>query len=229
MNKFVKVGAFAFTFSILPYTALAQTWSETGDAGNLISSSQNTIGTGSLTTIKGSLTPAFDFEDIYCITITDPTIFSATSSSPNTPLWLFDIAGNGVTSQEGIYLNTPSKITGSFVSNSGIYHLAISDHDILAYNSASQDIWNSNPRSVETPPNGTGAPGPLASWSPFGASLGLGNYTITLTGASYGNCSVPEPSSLAFLSGVGLPGAMMLLHRRRRKKTNSSSKFQEVL
>src|SRR5205085_7830282 len=116
MTRFTLKFALAIAMIVLPPCIHAQTWTETGDAGDLISTSQNTVGIGALTLITGSLgvSSLFDTVDIYCITITDTAAFSATSSAPATPLWLFDTNGNGVTSQEGFYLITPSQITGAF-------------------------------------------------------------------------------------------------------------------
>ena len=210
-----RIFLLATGIAVMSQGAFAQTWTEVGDAGELVGTHQDTLGTGAMTTILGNLAVNTDAVDMYCIDIRDPLTFSATSSSPSTPLWLFDLNGNGVTSQEGYYLTTPSKITGSFVQTAGIYYLAISMHDTLAYNSSSLDIWNNAPRSVETIPNGAGAPGPLASWSAFGAVLGAGPYTITLTGTDYGNCMVPEPGSVAFLAGLVALGFASRRSRRR--------------
>lgn len=219
MNRFTLLVFVAIAMALLPQGASAQIWNEVGDAGDLITTEQNTVGMGALTTITGSLDPfgAGDYVDVYCITITDKTFFTATlSGSTINPLWLFDANKNGVTSQEGFYLNTPSQITGKFVANPGIYHLAISTHDILPFNPSLQDIWNTSPRSVETSPNGAGAPGPLASWLLFGIPVGGGNYTIALTGTDYGNCVVPEPNLLTFASVVGLSGLTLFLRRRKK-------------
>ena len=197
----------------------AQTWTEIGDAGDLIATHQDTVGTGPLTTITGTLSGGpVDWADVYCIRITDRTTFTATVSGAfddGIPLWLFDSNGNGITSQEGFYLSTPTMITGAFVPSSpGIYFLAISPHDTLPY-SATGDIWSGAPRSTETGPNGTGAPGPLLNWNSFGSAFG-GAYSINLTGAEYGNC-VPEPATLA-LAMIGVVGSLFA-HRRAPVQT----------
>lgn len=174
--------------------ASAQTWTEQGDAGDLVSTSQQTIGSGPLQHIIGTLGGS-DTVDMYCIDITDKTLFLAMLQSneiDGAPLWLFDPSGIGITSQEGFYINSPSTITGAYVLNPGTYYLAVSLHDVFAMDSGGFDIWSTAPRSVEIPPDGQGAPGPLASWRGTWAG---GNYDIVLRGTGYCGESTPTQTT----------------------------------
>jgi hypothetical protein len=212
MNKVTTYALTAIVLGLIANGAHAGVWTELGDAGDVVGTHQTPTGSGALTAIFGDLGNSQSFftdVDMYCIFIDDPTTFSATvafaggstSEAPVPPLWLFDPNGNGVTSQEGFYLNTPTQITGSFISSAGKYYLAISPHDTVPYTITFLDIWSAAPRSVETPPNGS-AVGPVDNWSPFGAQFGTGSYAINLTGASY-CCDVPEPGTLSlFITGL---------------------------
>jgi hypothetical protein len=80
----------------LTATALAQVWSEQGDAGDLPETAQST-GNGALAQIQGNLSA--DDVDMYAIYITDPANFSASTvggATFDTQLWLFDSDGKGV-------------------------------------------------------------------------------------------------------------------------------------
>ena len=203
-------------------------WTEQGDAGELVGTHQTPTGTGSLDTIDGVLgNNTFGLVDVdvdvYCVYIATPGLFSATvalaAGSPTMAsilqLWLFDSNGIGITSQEGFYLSTPTKITGSFVNSAGKYYLAVSDHDIVPYTALSQTIWSVAPRSIETPPNGSGS-GPLASWSPFGFQNGTGQYSIELTGTGFCCQPLPEPGTLllAAFALAGLVGKSIATARK---------------
>jgi hypothetical protein len=190
--------------ALCPSMAMAGiVWNEQGDAGSLVGTSQQTIGIGPLTQINGNLgfNAGFDV-DMFCITIADTAAFGATITLGNgSPqggslliLWLFDDNGYGITSQEGFYLMSPTQITGAYVPAPGRYHLAITRHDVLPYGSAGQ-MWTPVPRSVETPPNGV-SPGPVVSWAPFGTGIGIGPYSIALTGTQACCQEVPAPGTL---------------------------------
>ncbi len=77
-------------------------WDETanggGDAGDLPSTAQITVGVGALTQIIGNATSAND-ADMYCIKIVDPLNFSATTvggATWDTQLTLFRLDGTGL-------------------------------------------------------------------------------------------------------------------------------------
>ncbi len=163
--------------------APGQTWTETGDAPALLPG-QMTTGSGSLTTISGTLSSGTD-ADLYAIYIDQPANFSAQTcggTSLDSALFLFDANGNGVvTSEDGCGI--ASWITAQFVTSPGLYYLAMSSYDYDPLNAASQEIWNDTPWGSEHGPDGPGAPGPLAGWGGGGSG---GAYSIFLTGARYG-------------------------------------------
>src|SRR5205807_874170 len=75
---------------LLAAAAQAQVWNESGDAGDLPATAQNTVGTGSLTSIQGNLDSPTDV-DMYCIHVADRFAFvaclqCAVTQGPN--VWL---------------------------------------------------------------------------------------------------------------------------------------------
>lgn len=187
--------------------AFGQVWNEQGDAGELPGTAQVPIGSGPLTGITG--TRASD-ADMYLIRIVDAVGFGATTnnggSAPDTQLFLFDAAGIGITHNDddpggGTLLST---ITGAFVPGPGDYLLTVSSYNYDPLNPGGLLIWNNTPFSIERPPDGPGAPGPVASWS--GTAFTNGGYQIDLRGVEF----VPEPSTLLLL---GL-GGLALIRRR---------------
>src|SRR5687768_13249334 len=93
-----QVGAvLAINALVIAPSAIADTWIENPDAGELPATSQTPVGTGELTTISGTL-PTLNDVDMYQICIDDPLAFSAQTSGNITDpqLSLFDAAGFGV-------------------------------------------------------------------------------------------------------------------------------------
>ena len=203
---------------------------ESGDAGSLVATANDTTGSGVLSTIFGNLfapdpfDSAFDV-DLYKIFIADPLSFSA--STVNSPglnvsdpqLFLFD--SNGI----GVYMNDDdeSGLNGSQSNlpaghafgpaSAGSYYLAIG-------------WWNNEPLDALLNPifedvNGFGVNGPAAG---SGALEAWDNnvlqrpdletaYEIRLTGVGSAEAVVPEPATLVLLA-TGLAG---VAHRRLRK------------
>lgn len=221
------------TAGLLTAGASAQSWTEIGDAGDIISGVQNTVGTGPLTTISGA-TSTSDTVDAYCITITNPADFYATAASVidplasvtwDTRLWLFDSSGNVLLGNDDTFsdglqstLSDPGTFTGltgggvnptaSGISlTAGDYILVISGYNYDALDASGSAIITLSGLFSELhgPNAGTG---PLASWG--GTLFGSGSYTLALNGATY--CQVPAPGALALLGLVGLAGT-----RRRRR------------
>jgi len=190
--------------------ALADTWTEQGDAGELIPTAQVPTGTNPLTLISGSLLPQNDV-DLYLIRINDPRQFAADtggSDVTDTQLFLFSGNGNGVTFNDDdplFLIGLHSRISGTFIPGPGDYYLGISAYDRDAVNGPGLEIWLDEPFTVERPPDGPGAPGPLAGWDGFGGDAG--NYVINISGGKF----VPEPAAMAVLA----LGGLAVLRRRR--------------
>lgn len=83
--------------------SFAATWTESGDAGDLPSAAQLTMGSGPLDAIEGSILDEAD-QDMFLVVIDDPAAFSASTNNAgtnlvfddDTQLFLFDAAGFGV-------------------------------------------------------------------------------------------------------------------------------------
>lgn len=206
-----KIFAALAATGALASAAYAGTWDEAlgpgGDAGDLLPSAHVTTGPGSLDLINGAIDPDNgDFIDVYCIRITNPAAFTASTvglTAMDTQLFLFDSAGVGLAMSDdadaahgggsGIY---QSAISGQFVPAAGIYYLAITPYDVDPGNSDPNYIWADSPYNVERAPDGPGAANPvLAVWG--GSAFDAGTYGIALTGAEFH--LTPEPASLVLL------------------------------
>lgn len=208
MKKLIAIMALAAVSG----SALASDWREVGDAGAL-PPGQVTIGPGALTSITGKLEGqngnVIDFEDMYCIRITNPTGFRATTiggAAFDTQLFLFDMAGRGISHNDDSAGGFLSTLTGQFVPATGLYHIAITGYNRDPVDVAGGLIWNNSPFGTERAPDGPAAANAIAGWSGNGAT---GDYVITLEGAEF--CRVPAPGAMALLGLGGLAAA-----RRRR-------------
>src|SRR5439155_16491890 len=136
-------------------SAAAATWNESGDAGNLPFNAQNTAGVGPLTSITGNIASLGD-QDMYCIQITDPAQFSACflcAGISDPDLFLFRPSGVGVSAVQLCQAGCKA-LSGTFVSGSGLYLLALAPHGTLAL-SGSNDIWLPG-TTAERAPDGPG-------------------------------------------------------------------------
>lgn len=149
--------------------------------------------------------------DMYMINIDGPAGFSATTvggTTADTQMWLFDLAGMGVSFNDDSAATLQSTVTGTFVPGPGMYFLAVSQFDLDAYSFAGLELWMDGPFGTERAPDGPGAGSPIDHW--FGLAFGAPDtYSIALTGASF----VPEPGTFVAI-GMGLAG--LALTRRRR-------------
>lgn len=184
--------AFAL-FAVVP-AAHAQVWNEIGDAGDLVSTAQVTVGTGSLTTINGTLGSPSDV-DLFCIEVFAPRVIltiaalqCVTHQGPN--IWVFDANGLGVTTNATC--SGGSKAVGTnFMGSAGTYYVAVSYSGVDPFSGAGA-IWLPS-IGGERAPDGPGAAGVLAGWAGTPV-VGPGNpYQIALGYTSA--CDAPTPAA----------------------------------
>jgi len=194
-------------------TAHAVSFSESGDAGQLIGDAQS-IGIG-FDGLAGQLSPLTDV-DVFRLEL-GAGLFTATVTSGNffNALVLFDAAGRGLRADDdsgGGVLPINAKITETL--STGVYYLAIfSTEHYSSPTSAGGDIWTNITGDANTTPDGPGAASQWTGWQPVSTTtIGSFNYTIALNQTTVA-VSVPEPNVLA-LTGGGL--ALMALRRRRQ-------------
>ena len=221
-------------------SAQAQTWTKTGNPGNLPSTAQITLGTGSLDTIIGSLTTTSTAStasrpDLFQIYITGASAFSATTISfdttiYDTQLFLFDSTGAGVYANDdttdfakGATLNPTGLLTP------GLYFLGVSSYGAIPRSGtgAAFDMFPNTFDDTTGDVSFTGLKTPtaagansLTNWSLSGADVETGTYSISLTGTTYA-APVPEASTLI---SFGVPALLVLavLVRRRVKPAAAS-------
>ncbi len=178
------------TALLLACSAAAQTWTETGDAGNLPATAQTTTGLGALTTINGSLASASDV-DMYCIRVVNPPLFRARLQCvviQGPDIWLFKANGQGL-SANFLCQAGDKQVTGAFATTTGIYYLAVSYRGV-APSSASGAIWLPS-NLAEHAPDGPGAAGAVTSWTGTGILQPINPYTIFLAGAEFCDAETP--------------------------------------
>jgi len=177
--------ASALVMFALTNAAFAVSYSEIGDAGELLATAQVPTGSGSLTSISGTLintaSPINDDIDLYKIHISDPNEFSVTVSATlsednDAMMFLFDSAGAQILfNDDGSAGNLPQFNTGDLTGNpAGNYYLAFNLFETLPNLTAgSLSGWNRNPDPFQTGP-----------------------YTLTLSGTEFPKTTVIAASVL---------------------------------
>jgi hypothetical protein len=187
-------------------TTQAATWTEVGDAGELLPTSQTTFGSGLLDSISGTLIDLgdeIDDIDLYQIFIHDTDAFSVTVSASlsednDAQLFLFDADGFLTLSDDdggdGLLPQfDPGELSGL---STGIYYLAF-------------NLFDTEPNS-----------NPLAGWDRDPSPFQTGPYTLSLTGTKFASsATVPEPSTILGLGVLGL-GAFSTRKLAKAKKSN---------
>jgi hypothetical protein len=190
-----------------------------GDAGELVGTSQMTVGNGALNTIFGRINTAGDV-DMFRIKMKAPANFAASTvnagTAIDTQIWLFDASGMGIVMNDDEVGGTTlqSRLSNAFTSSltvNGIYYLAVSAYDRDAYDASANQLWLDtvgNSFRVEHAPDDLGAGNPLDNWA--GTASGTGAYQIDLTNCSYAQSSVITvlPSSFTVAPGSVVSGGL---------------------
>lgn len=187
----------------LPSVHAAGIWGESGDAGDVPGTAQDTVGPGAqaLVQIQGNYTS--DTADVYRITITDGNAFSATTEGGalwDTMLTIFDDTGKGVLQNDDTSgASKRSTLPAGQGLPAGTYLLAISNFscdpsgvapppnpavDVYIFPRTENGNASTTLRGPDTANNGDKVT--LDKWD--NTSSG-GNYTIFLTGATFGTDS----------------------------------------
>ncbi len=229
---------FAFPFALatacLPLTSnlFADTYTETGDAGDLPAAAQVVSGTAGtpLTSLSGALTltNSISDSDLFEIYVSDPTTFSASntgfvagSNNFDSQIALFSASGLGIIANDdaasgGSLSNLPAdSLSGQ---TAGLYYLLISGSGRYATSGGGLIFPNYTDGTTDaTTVVGPTGPGGTAAISGYtGSSNEGGNYRVALAGAQFVQPSgVPEPSIFAFMA-AGLAGLALMLRRRTR-------------
>ena len=188
--------------SLVP-AARAQTWSETGDAGNLVATAQATVGAGAITQITGSL-PLSDDVDLYCIKLTSvppagsPLVQLGCLAHQSPNVWLFDAAGNGVFTNETCAFGNKTLLAPNVSMAPGTYYVGVSYYNRNAV-SAGGNIWIPG-LPGQRAPDGPGAAQPLSGWAGVVIMNPPNPYTINLVGFSA--CSAATPAMRSTWGGV---------------------------
>lgn len=200
------------------------------DAGEFYAEAQIPQGVGELESISGILNGVFggpnfggggppppaDYQDLFLIKISVPSIFSARTVASgfidfNTELFLFSASGLGLLNNNDIAPGTalfsqlvPAATDGTFtLTTPGLYVIGVAG----AGNSPTATglpIFNSLSQFEVSGPDGPGAANPHDGWV---TNPVTGFYRIELTGAEY----VPTPGGAALLT----IGALAAFRRRR--------------
>lgn len=209
MKKFVWVAPISLLAVVLSSGhAQAATFTETQDAGEILSSAVRVISPElqPLESISGILSSD---ADLFRISLTGGQSFSATTTGGanfDTQLFLFDSGGKGVYGNDnaGVSFQSTLPIGGFSPQKSGTYYLGISGFDYDPVSTAGEIFTDFPDTGFDTVAGPTGAGGKSALSGFDGARLEPGgSYTIALTGAQTETKSVPEPSSVLGILAVG--------------------------
>ncbi|MFA6044414.1 MAG: hypothetical protein WC718_05470 [Phycisphaerales bacterium] len=182
--------------------AVPAQWEESvqggGDAGESLFDPQQVTGSGSLTSVGGSISFNGADSDFFLINICDPASFFADTAAgtggggdlTDTQLWLFKTDGTGVEFNDDT-TGVRARIDASFVVDPGNYILGISGYNRDAIDADGSLIWNNAPFGGVRAPDGPGAFNPIAGWTGTSAT---GAYRIDLGGACFvqGNTCDPD-------------------------------------
>jgi hypothetical protein len=166
--------------------AIAESWFEIDDAGQLIDNSQVTVGSGTLDSIHGALATGLDDVDLYQIFIVDTTTFSVTVTASlsvfnDAKLFLFNSEGFLVLDDDdGGFIFLPQFNAGELTGNPvGLYYLAFV-------------LFGTDPVDY-----------PLTGWDSKLTYEQTGTYTLSLTGARFAVQILTDVTSISQIDKFG--------------------------
>ena len=200
-------------------------WLERGDAGEVLSTSQRTLGVGQLSTIGGNLNSGFsqpDLADMFLVSVTDPGSYSfeINNSAFPTSLWLFNITqanealgllANVERSPESNFSRLTGAATdgsGASINQPGLYAVVIAIRGYVPVSNNGEIFLIDLPTEISGP-DGPGGFLPHTGWAGEPA-VGGGGYTIGVKAVGYADIPAPGAVALAGMAGV-------LAARRRRR------------
>ena len=191
LTSFLAAGLFTLVVASATH---AQVWNESGDAGDLVSTAQTTVGSGPLTTINGGLASPNDV-DLYCIRMPSvpptgqPLIRLGCVAHQGPNVWLFDAAGNGVLTNATCSAGFKTIAAPNVSLPAGVYYVAVSYSGVDPQSSGGA-IWL--PAVLgQRAPDGPGAGSPLTGWAGTANVQPINPYQITLTGMTYCDAATP--------------------------------------
>ncbi|HEY9692551.1 MAG TPA: hypothetical protein V6D15_10110 [Oculatellaceae cyanobacterium] len=234
MKKLAWVTAMTALFTVLSSSSTkAQTFTESGDAGETLGAAQVVTGT-SLTSISGSLSDSGDLADLFQIALTGGQEFSASTRNAatdqaaaddiagnpttvllNPQLALFDVNGTGIYANDNFSGSSQATLlrnTTFTPQQSGIYYLAISSSGYNPVSSGGEIFPAMSTGNVG--PTGSGGASSLTGFS--GTGSGGGTYSIALSGAQ----AVPAPPATIGLLIMGALTAGSVLKSQKNKRLN---------
>jgi hypothetical protein len=218
---------------LIPASLLqAQTYIEVVDAGQTLPTAASTGAPPvSLTSITGNISSSID-ADLFAITITNTTTFSATASSTagiDTSLFLFNSSGTPVIANDdgsGTSLQAAIPAGNSLLTSlsPGTYFIGISLSGNEPVNLNNQLLFTLDQPTTVVRGMASGLnPKTLNTFNGNTSFPETGAYTITLTSTqgAINPFAVPEPSSVALVcAGIG---SLLCLRRRTQKSLSSVS------
>lgn len=177
------------------HPAAAATWSEVGDAGDMIATAQATYASGALTTIQGQLGSPGDV-DIYCVktdvmprALNIPVIALQCTAQQGPNVWVFDANGIGVATN-ATCLGGAKTVTTTTLNQYTTYYVAVGYYGLDPY-SFPGAIWQPMVAGERTP-DGPGAASALGSWAGTPVIQGPNPYQISLSFVIA--CDAPTPT-----------------------------------
>jgi hypothetical protein len=186
--------------------ASAISFQETGDAGDLPSTSQAILGSGALTSFSGMINSATDV-DMYRIQVnaTMPVLLQVASlTTIDAQLFIFDNSGFAVLANDDLPTSLDASITANLAP--GLYYVAVSAWDRDPVDANGAKLFTDAAGELQMPIAGVGA---VAGWVGLG---GIGSYTINATNVA----AIPEPQTYGLmLAGLAVVGCAARRRPRR--------------